>query len=232
MPVAKAIQAQQLARRALELTRAGLRPGQTLVDVRSACEAHLLRLGADSFWYWGIGAFVFAGRDTVRSVSGRDYVTPDYVLSDNELLTLDLSPELDGRWGDYARTLVLERGVPLIDPLEASDPEWQAGILVERLLHERLLEIARPAMTFSDLAETMNGEIEALGYENLDFRGNLGHSIAQSLDQRVYLESGNTARLDSVGSFTFEPHVRRVGGGFGYKREDIYRFRAGRLSIV
>lgn len=225
-------QTQQIARRALELTRAGLRPGQSLSNVRDDCEAHMRALGADSFWYWGIGAFVFAGQGTVHSVSGPEHVTPDYVLGDDELLTLDLSPERNGHWGDYARTIVLENGIALPNPLETCNPEWRAGLRVERLLHERLLEIALPAMTFSDLAESMNGEIEALGYENLDLHGNLGHSIAHSLDERVYLESGNTARLDSVGSFTFEPHVRRTGGDFGYKHEDIYRFEAGRLEVV
>ena len=29
----------------------------------------MLELGADSFWYWDVGAFVFAGDETTVSVS-------------------------------------------------------------------------------------------------------------------------------------------------------------------
>jgi len=29
----------------------------------------MLELGADSFWYWNVGAFVFAGDETTISVS-------------------------------------------------------------------------------------------------------------------------------------------------------------------
>lgn len=33
----------------------------------------MLSHGADSFWYWDVGAFVFAGDKTAVSVSGREY---------------------------------------------------------------------------------------------------------------------------------------------------------------
>ena len=35
------------------------------------CEEKLLELGADSFWDWDVGAFVFAGDETTISVSRR-----------------------------------------------------------------------------------------------------------------------------------------------------------------
>lgn len=223
---------QQIAKKAMEATRAALRPGQTLAEVRKDCESRLLELGADSFWYWGIGAFVFAGAGTIRSVSGRDYETPDYVLGEQELLTLDLSPQRRGVWGDFARTLVVEDGVPLKDAVDTSNKEWRSGILTERQLHARLCEVAVPSMTFEELAQVMNEHIADLGYENLDFLGNLGHSIAGTSSDRVYIEQGNQARLDSVELFTFEPHIRRPAGRFGYKHEDIYRFDGGRLEAL
>lgn len=226
------IEVQRLAKQAMEATRAALRPGQTLAEVRKDCEARLLELGADSFWYWGIGAFVFAGSGTVRSVSGRDYETPDYVLGEHELLTLDLSPQTRGVWGDFARTLIIEDGIPLEDPLDSSNAEWRSGVLTEHYLHARLCELAAPSMTFEELAVVMNEHIVDLGYENLDFLGNLGHSIARHSSDRVYIEPGNQDRLDSVDLFTFEPHIRRPDGAFGYKQEDIYRFDHGRLTAI
>lgn len=226
------LEVQQIAKKAMEATRAALRPGQTLAEVRQDCEARLRELGADSFWYWGIGAFVFAGPGTIKSVSGRDYETSDYVLGEHELLTLDLSPQRRGIWGDFARTLVIEDGVALEDPLDTSNTPWRSGMLMEQHLHAQLCEFAVPSMTFDELARLMNKHIADLGYENLDFLGNLGHSIARQSSDRVYIEPGNQARLDSVDFFTFEPHIRRPNGDFGYKHEDIYCFTDGRLAAI
>lgn len=70
----------------------------------------------------------------------------------------------------------------------------------------------------------------AKGYKNLDFMGNLGHSIERPLERRLWFDDENHAELGSVGMFTFEPHIRRVGGKWGVKHENIYYFAAdGRL---
>lgn len=103
---------------------------------------------------------------------------------------------------------------------------------MEHHLHAQLRELAVPSMTFEELARLMNEHIADLGYENLDFLGNLGHSIARRSSDRVYIEPGNQARIDSVGFFTFEPHIRRSDGTFGYKYEDIYCFSDGRLAAI
>ena len=42
-----------------------------LLEIRKLSEEKLLELGADSFWYWDVGAFVFAGDETTVSVSGK-----------------------------------------------------------------------------------------------------------------------------------------------------------------
>ncbi len=40
----------------------------------------MLSHGADSFWYWDAGAFVFAGDKTAVSVSGREYKTDNQTI--------------------------------------------------------------------------------------------------------------------------------------------------------
>ena len=220
---------QGIARQAMRLVRESIRAGQSLVELRAECERSMLELGADSFWYWGIGAFVFSGDDTVLSVSGRTYETPERVIAENDLVTIDLSPQRDGVWGDFARTIVVENGRALDDPRSTSNAEWREGFLAERALHATLIEVAHPSMTFEELHGVMNERVVDLGFENLDFLGNLGHSIERRSEDRVYIERGNPARLDSVELFTFEPHIRRPGGAFGYKRENIYRFEGERL---
>ena len=61
-----------------------------LLEIRKLCEEKLLELGADSFWYWDVGAFVFAGDETTVSVSGKQYVTSDRVIGNNDIITIDL----------------------------------------------------------------------------------------------------------------------------------------------
>ena len=66
---------QQIAKDTMEALRQNIHAGMTLNDVRAFCENKMLELGADSFWYWDVGAFVFCGDQTTLSVSGREYVT-------------------------------------------------------------------------------------------------------------------------------------------------------------
>lgn len=62
---------------------------------------------------------------------------------------------------------------------------------------------------------------------NLDFMGNLGHSIVRQKNDRVYIEKGNQMYLGAVGYFTFEPHISIKCSKYGYKRENIYYFKDG-----
>ena len=222
---------QQLAKQTIAYAKRIVRPGMALTELRRLCEARMLALGADGFWYHGIGAFVFAGDETAVSVSGRQYRTSDRRIGADDIITIDLSPEKDGLWGDYARTIVLEGGA-VVEKDTVSNPEWRAGLLAEARLHAALLECARPETTFEALHARMNARIAAEGFVNLDFHGNLGHSIVRRPEDRVYIERGNTARLDSVRLFTFEPHISRPGSKYGFKKEDIYYFEDGGLKAL
>ena len=57
---------------------------------------------------------------------------------------------------------------------------------------------------------------------NLDFLGNVGHSIAARREDRYYIGRGNSAKLGDVPFFTFEPHVKVEGGKWGFKHENIF----------
>jgi methionine aminopeptidase len=220
---------QMIARESLDIAQRTIRAGQTLASVREICESSMKARGADSFWYWGIGAFVFAGEDTIKSVSGRDYSTAERVIQPNDIITIDLSPQRDGLWGDFARTIIIENGRAIDDARLASNEQWRAGIRAEERLHAELLELAQPSLTLDELYLAMNSRIHDLGFENLDFLGNLGHSIERHSDDRVYIEQANSTRLGELELFTFEPHIRRRGGAFGFKHENIYFFENGRL---
>ena len=85
---------QNLNRATIEYASTVIVPGMTLARLRSLCETYMLSHGADSFWYWDVGAFVFAGDKTTVSVSGREYKTDDHIIEPNDIITIDLSLHL------------------------------------------------------------------------------------------------------------------------------------------
>ncbi|KTD86007.1 hypothetical protein UQ64_18025 [Paenibacillus etheri] len=87
-------------------------------------------------------------------------------------------------------------------------------------------------MTFEEVYLYMNGVIKQLDYINLDFSGNLGHTIEFNKDNRKYFELGNKMQLSEASFFTFEPHIKHTNGEYGFKREDIYYFRNGELFVL
>lgn len=159
---------QQIAKDTIDFAKKNIKPGMKLLDIRKMCEQKMLELGADSFWYWDVGAFVFAGDETTVSVSGKQYVTSDRIINEN-----------DNIWGDYARTIILENGV-IVDKADVNNVEWRNGLQMEDKLHKELLEFANIETTFEELYYHINKIITENGFINLDFMGNLGHSIVEN----------------------------------------------------
>ena len=185
--------------------------------------------GIVNTWYHDCIAFVLLGERSCLSISGRDYVPAQERVGQFNVITVDLSPLIGVAWGDCARTFFIENGVYTANPKTA---EFLSGMQVESALHEAMHSRVTPDTTFEELFVLGNSEIVRHGYETLDFFGNLGHSIATQLSGRQYIEQGNTARLGSVPMFTFEPHIKRMHGRWGFKHEDIYYFGADRKLRV
>jgi len=222
---------QNIAKKTIEFIKDNIQAGMTLVEVRHLCETKMLELGADSFWYWDVGAFVFAGDETTLSVSGKEYITSERVIAENDIITIDLSPQNGDVWGDYARTIIIENG-KVVENDNVSNAEWKNGLLMEEYLHEVMCKFVTPQTTFEDLYYYINGIIEEKGYINLDFMGNLGHSIVRQKSDRVYIEKGNHISLGDVSYFTFEPHISVPDSKYGYKRENIYYFDNGEIKVL
>ena len=62
---------QEIAKMTIQYAKEIIKPGMNLIDLRKNLEKKMLELGADSFWYWNVGAFVFAGDETTISVSDK-----------------------------------------------------------------------------------------------------------------------------------------------------------------
>jgi len=220
---------QQIARETMDYARHVIEPGMNLQELRNLCENKMFELGADSFWYWGVGAFVFSGDETILSISGRNYITSNRTIQNDDIITIDLSPQCGDTWGDYARTIILEDGMA-VELNSIKNVTWKQGLMMEEFLHAELIRFARPETTFEELYIYMNDIIRSHGFVNLDFIGNLGHSIVRRKEDRIYIEKGNTHQLSEAAYFTFEPHISTASSVYGFKKENIYYFDEGNLK--
>jgi Xaa-Pro aminopeptidase len=223
---------QQIAKQTIDFIKSEIKVGMSLQELRQIAESKMISLGATSFWYWEVGAFVFSGDETTLSISGKRYRTANKLIKENDIITVDLSPQVGNTWGDYARTLIIENGVVVNDINKISNTEWKNGLLMEDKLHRELLSFATPKTTFEELYFHINDFIVSNKYINLDFLGNLGHSIVTDKLDRIYIEKGNRATLGSVRYFTFEPHISVKGSKYGYKKENIYYFENNILMTL
>lgn len=223
---------QKIAKDTIEYIKAIIKPGMNVMDLRKLCEDKMLELGADSFWYWNVGAFIFTGKDTALSISGKRYQTANKTIQENDIITIDLSPQNNNIWGDYARTIIIENGKLVKDINSIQNIEWKNGLIMESMLHKELLKFVTLNTTFEELYLYMNDFIKEQGFINLDFLGNLGHSIVTKSEDRIYIEKGNHKKLSEVHYFTFEPHISILGSSYGYKKENIYCFNAGTLIAL
>jgi len=137
------------------------------------------------------------------------------------LVTVDLSPSRGDIWGDCARSFCIEHGRFTKSPRAQ---EFIDGLAALAALHRFLRSFARPDMTFDELFRGANAQITGAGFENLYFQRNVGHSIEHQRSDRKFIERDNLQRLGDVAFFTFEPHIRKRGGHWGFKHENIYFF--------
>lgn len=220
---------QEIAKKTIDYIKSEIKVGMSLIEVREKCEKKMLDLGADSFWYWDVGAFVFANDETTLSISGKSYNTADKEINSNDIITIDLSPQNLNIWGDYARTIIIEDGIVVNNIKDIKNDEWRKGLIMEEMLHQELFDYATPNTSFEQLYFHMNDFIVSHGFINLDFLGNLGHSIVKNKADRIYIEKGNQCTLKEVNFFTFEPHIGIKNSVYGYKKENIYYFENDKL---
>jgi Xaa-Pro aminopeptidase len=211
--------AQQAAKAVLAELADDIQPQDTEQSIADRAVRALQRHGIRETWYHACPALVLLGSRSCTSVSGRDYRPGLEPVGQTNLVTVDLSPSYEGHWGDCARSFPIERGRVTFTP---EDPELLTGLAFVKRLQSAMRSFVTPQATFHELATWATREIEAAGFVNLDFRGNVGHSIAARREDRLFIEAGNRHALGEVSFFTFEPHVRTVAGRWGFKHEDIF----------
>ncbi|MFD0958083.1 M24 family metallopeptidase [Paenibacillus chungangensis] len=228
---------QSIAKCSMEELGAFIKEGITEREIVIKAEDILSENGVERFWYYNIGAFVQVGTRTNISESGRVYRPSEQKVGKNDIVTVDLSPEINAFWGDYARTFIVIDGSVVDEKQLLCQPNFIAdefghGIHTEKQLHRMFKAYIEPEKTFEEVYLYLNKAIQQLGYVNLDFAGNLGHTIEFHKEERSYFERGNTRKIGEAELFTFEPHIKHVNGAYGFKREDIYYFWNGELKVL
>ncbi|MBR7792577.1 aminopeptidase P family protein [Undibacterium sp. FT147W] len=184
--------------------------------------------GYPDTWYHSCPALVLLGSRSCVSISGRDYQPNEERVGNDNLVTIDLSPTRDRFWGDCARSFPIENGRVTPTPQLI---EFRNGLNFLKQMHQQMQALVGPQTTFGQLFDWANMRIRQNGFVNLDYRNNVGHSIANDKDQRQYIDSSNDIPLSEVGFFSFEPFIRLKGGKWGFKREGIFYFNdAGMLE--
>ena len=219
------LRAQQIARDTFSELFNVLHVGMSEKDICDFVCSRLKEKGSGEFWYHGCGALVLLGERSRISISGKEYVPDENNrISSRDVVTVDCSPSVNGAWGDYARTFFIENGVPVPED-SLTDPEFKQGLDAELHLHHFLTKELNPDMTYEELYLRLTEEIQKLGFINLDFHGNLGHSIETDEKDRIYIEKESFKSISKYGKpFTLEPHIGLPDGKFAYKRENIYYF--------
>lgn len=221
-------QVQMAAKTVLDQLSTQIGPDDSEQSIAEKAHQLLCRQGFPDTWYYQCPALVLAGSRSCVSISGKDYQPRNEKLGLLNLVTIDLSPTRGPYWGDYARSFVLENGQVTEQPQLI---EFRNGLTFLERMHLQMQKLVRPSTTFGQLFDWANLCIRQGGFVNLDYRNNVGHSIAADRDLRQFIEFNNQVPLAAVPFFSFEPFVRLKGGKWGFKREGIFYFnQAGLLQ--
>ena len=139
---------QQLAADTMQFIQSYIQVGQTVDQIKTLCETYMLAHGAQSFWYYDVGALVFHHPDTLLSVSGREYVPAHTWIQSNDMITIDLSPQRRRIWGDFARTFVVQNGQVVRRLDDIREAEIRNGLRFENQLHAELRRFVDRNTTF------------------------------------------------------------------------------------
>lgn len=222
MDIEKYAGVQKVAKDVLEELKNHIFVTSTEQEIANKAKELMADSGVTETWYHSVPAFVLLGNRSCLSISGRDYIPSNEVVGLENLVTVDLSPSINNIWGDCARSFIVEEGQVIDQP---KNKHYSEGIEMECFLHHEMKEFVTLETTFEQLFFFGNNLISKNGWLNLDFNGNLGHSIETSPDKRRYIEKNCSTKLSEVKLFTFEPHIRRKNEGiWGFKHENIYYF--------
>src|SRR3990167_298647 len=151
---------QQIANEILMAISSKIVVGKTEPELVNDCLQLIDQYGIDEFWYHNTPVIIAIGKDTLLSFSGKDYSPKENIIQLHDLVTIDLSIALDNHWGVRAQSFFIENNA-----IQISNPknlEFKNLKEITQDLHDFLIDIARPNMTYHDLYEAINKKVKSM----------------------------------------------------------------------
>lgn len=70
----------------------------SLLQIRNICQKFMLKNGANSFWYWNVGAFVFFLAMKLQFLYQGKNRASKKIVNKSDIITVDLSPQNNNIW--------------------------------------------------------------------------------------------------------------------------------------
>jgi methionine aminopeptidase len=203
----RSIDAQELAIMACQKTKQYLKPGISEKEFADKCEEIMFSLGAESLWYPMLVNF---NKNTIYCTRGNHLPSGEVILKETDIVLVDYSPILNGKWGDYSETILV-----------GNDLNYYRLINDAKQIFELTYAFAEQAETIGDLFKFCDELIQSRGYDLLDPNGNIGHSIEDYANQakRIFIYPDNEHITLKGKKWAIEPHIGK--NGFGAKFENV-----------
>jgi methionyl aminopeptidase len=195
--------------------RTALRPGVSTAQLDHVAREVLSRRGAQSNFlgYHGYPAVICA---SVNDVVVHGIPSPDVVIAEGDLVSIDCGAIVDGWHADAAFSVVVGEGTPLARRLVAVTDDALAAAIAA----------CRPGGSVSDLGAAVEAVVIAAGYDVL--HGYSGHGIGRAMHERPDVPNigppGRGPKLAAGVTLAIEPMVV-AGRGEGVTDDDDWTVR-------
>ncbi|MBQ4093633.1 MAG: M24 family metallopeptidase, partial [Oscillospiraceae bacterium] len=142
------LQAQDIARAEMESLKNYLRAGLTREEIHAFAEQDMLAMGSEGWWIHNDPALVLFG--PLTTYSAREDAGSRFdgkVVLENDIVTVDVAPTVDGGWGDICRAFFLQDGV-VTDWQQLRNDHWREGMEFELELHREAVAFVDETTTF------------------------------------------------------------------------------------
>jgi len=196
--IEKMRRAGQVVREVLELVRGLVKPGATTFDLEKAAEARLKELGVKAA-FKGYHGFPCVLCTSVNSEVVHGIPSPQRVLKEGDIVSVDFGAVVDGYYGDSAITV----------PVGAVDAKTARLLQVTEASLAAGITAVRPGATLGDVGAAVQRVVEREGFSVV--RDFVGHGIGANMheDPQVpnYGEAGRGMKLRPGMVIAIEPMV-------------------------
>jgi methionyl aminopeptidase len=196
--IEKMRRAGKVVREVLELVRSKVKPGATTFDLEKAAESHLAELGFKAA-FKGYHGYPCVLCTSVNSEVVHGIPSPQRVLKEGDIVSVDFGVVVDGYYGDAAITVPVgsidEKAARL---LKVTEESLKAGIAA-----------VKPGATLGDVGAAVQTVVESEGFSVV--RDFVGHGIGINMheDPQVpnFGEAGRGMKLKPGMVIAIEPMV-------------------------